>query len=196
MKKSIVLIACFVTICISASVMGQNAKSSQEKKEVAVGIDTAASLSVAGDGKYVPVEKYDPQRDADKDINDALVEAKMSNRRVLLEVGGLWCIWCRHMDEFFEKQPAVLAIREKYYVTVKINYSEENKNEAVISRYGKVAGYPHIFVLDMDGSLLHSQDTAELEEGKGYNTAKFSGFLKKWSAESSGALEIGTQAKP
>ena len=131
--------------------------------------------------EYVPVLKYDPARNADQDIREGVAEAKRTGKRVLLEVGGQWCIWCHIMDEYFEKHPDLLAYREKNFIMVKINFSEENKNVAVLSRYPKVAGYPHIFVLDNDGQLLHSQDTGQLEEGRGYNLDKFMAFLKEWA---------------
>jgi hypothetical protein len=85
------------------------------------------------------------------------------------------------MDAYFEQQPALLAARERSYVTVKINVSEENENKKFLSRYPKVPGYPHIFVLDADGTLLHSQGTAELESGKSYDLDRFSAFLTKWA---------------
>lgn len=134
--------------------------------------------------EYVPVHKYDPKRNAEQDIKDAVTEAAKTGKRVLLEVGGEWCIWCHIMDDYFDKHPELLAFREKNFVMVKINFSDENKNEAVLSRYPKVAGYPHIFVLEKDGTLLHSQDTGQLEEGRGYNLDKFTAFLKEWSPAS------------
>ena len=132
-------------------------------------------------GKYIPVHKYDPARNAEQDINAALREAGRNGKHVLLEVGGEWCIWCHIMDAFFEKNPELLALREKNFIMLKINFSEENKNEQVLSRYPAISGYPHIFVLDAKGKLLHSQDTAKLEEGKSYNLARFTAFLKEWS---------------
>lgn len=131
--------------------------------------------------KYVPVHTYDPKRDADRDIKDAVAEAKRTGKRVLLEVGGEWCIWCHHMDDFFAQHAELLALREKSFIMVKINFSEENRNEQVLSRYPKIPGYPHLFVLDKDGTLLHSEDTSLLEEGKSYNLDKFMAFLKEWS---------------
>jgi thiol:disulfide interchange protein len=141
----------------------------------------AASVEKAAEGKYVPVHKYDPARDAALDIREAVAEARRTGKRVLLEVGGEWCIWCHIMDAFFEKNPELLKSREQNFVMLKINFSEENKNQPVLSRYPPINGYPHIFVLDHDGKLLQSQDTAELEDGKSYNPAKFTAFLNKWS---------------
>src|SRR3954468_689727 len=170
----------FICLALSFGVAGQKRlrhKASQRK-----GTHARQKLSAAG---YVPVLKYDPARNADQDIRDGVAEAKRTGKRVLLEVGGQWCIWCHIMDEYFEKHPDLLAFREKNFIMVKINFSDENKNERVLSRYPDVAGYPHIFVLDHDGKLLHSQDTGKLEEGRGYNLEKFMAFLKEWAPPAS-----------
>lgn len=187
MKRYLVLIGASALLCFVTFAQGQETKKTEGKvgttKEAPV-VDSNAASAISTEtteSKYVPVDKYDPTRDADKDIEDALVEAKRANKRVLLEVGGLWCIWCRHMDDFFSKQAEALRLRETNFVTVKINYSDENKNADLLSRYPKVAGFPHLFVLDSSGALIQSQDTAELEEGKGYSVEKFSTFLKYWA---------------
>ncbi len=135
----------------------------------------------AAANKYVPVADYDPKRDAAADVAQAVAEAARSKKNVLLEVGGKWCVWCRIMDAYFEKNADVLKLREDNYVTVKINFSPENENDALLAKYGDISGYPHIFVFDQTGKHLNSQDTAELEEGKSYNREKFVEFLKKWS---------------
>src|SRR6185369_5737583 len=118
-----------------------------------------AVLGVQDSAKYTPVTKYDPQRNADQDIRDAVAEAKRSHRRILLEVGGEWCIWCHRLDDFFAAHPDLTSVRDKNFVTVKINFSEENPNKEVLSRYGPISGYPFIFVLDSDGKLVRAQET-------------------------------------
>ena len=39
-------------------------------------------------------KKYDPKRNADSDVKNAIAEARKTGKRVLLEVGGEWCSWC------------------------------------------------------------------------------------------------------
>ena len=126
-------------------------------------------------------EKFDPSRDAAKDIQSALHQAHASGRRVILDVGGEWCIWCRRLDSLFASHPEIEEFRRAHFVTVKVNWSPENKNEQVLSHYPKVAGYPHLFVLESDGTLLKSQDTGELEKGKGHDPDKVMAFLRKWA---------------
>jgi len=125
---------------------------------------------------------FDPARDAARDIEQAVAEAAKTGKRVLLDVGGNWCIWCHEMERYFEVYQDLRALRDRYYVTVKVNYSPENRNEEILSKYPKIMGYPHLFVLDKTGALLHSQNTAELEDGqKSYDLNKFTAFLKKWA---------------
>lgn len=125
---------------------------------------------------------FDPARDASKDIELAVAEAARTGKRVLVDVGGNWCSWCHEMERYFEAHADLRALRDRNFVTVKVNYSPENKNEAVLSRYPKIPGYPHLFVLDAKGALLHSQNTAELEDGKkSYDLEKYTAFLQTWA---------------
>lgn len=144
--------------------------------------------------RYVPVTRFDPSRDAARDIADALTEARRSGRRVLLDVGGEWCIWCHRLDTLFVLHPDLAALMHSGFVVVKVNFSKENKNAEVLSRYPKVPGYPHLFVLEKDGTLLRSQDTGELESGKGHDPAKVRVFLQAWAPPTSGTLR-GTERK-
>lgn len=130
---------------------------------------------------YRLITKFDPTRDAEKDIKDAVTEAKKSNRRILLDVGGEWCIWCHRLDELFESNQDLNEFLHNNFVVVKINYSKENENKEVLSKYPKVAGYPHFFILDKNGKFLHSQNTGDLEEGKGHDKEEVFTFLKKWA---------------
>ncbi len=134
-----------------------------------------------GQSKYIPVNSYDPKRDAAQDIEDAIKESKRSHKRILLEVGGEWCSWCHTLDRFFDAHPELIQLRDRNFVTVKINFSEENENKEVLSRYGPIESYPHILVLDADGKLLLSKETGSLESGKSYDLDRLTAFLKQWA---------------
>lgn len=125
--------------------------------------------------------KFDPSRNPETDLKNAIKEAEKSGKRILLDVGGEWCIWCHRIDEFLFKNKDLNEFLYNNFIVVKVNYSSENKNEKFLSQYPKVAGYPHIFILEKDGEFLHSQDTGKLEKGKGYNHNKFLQFLKNWA---------------
>lgn len=136
-----------------------------------------------GTGAQAPSEtreKFDPKRDAAKDIEKAVLIAKKQNKRILLDVGGEWCGWCHKLDKFFKTDLEVAKVLKEKFVVVKINFSPENKNEAVLSKYPAAEGYPHLYVLDKNGKFLHSQGTGELETGDHHDHDKFMKFLKAW----------------
>jgi len=103
------------------------------------------------------VRKFDPKRDAAADIQAAIAEAQKTGKRVILDIGGDWCQYCHQMDQFFQDHPDVFQLREKNFVTVLIFYSSDNKNEKALSRYSKVLGIPHFFVLGVT-VRVHSPD--------------------------------------
>jgi thiol:disulfide interchange protein len=124
---------------------------------------------------------FDPTRDAARDLEAAKVEARKSGRRILLDVGGNWCSWCRLMDKWFTEHAAVREARDKAFVVVPVNFSPENKNGAFLAQYPKIDGYPHFFVLDASGKLVRDQSTGALEEAHGYSETKMMAFISAWS---------------
>jgi thioredoxin-related protein len=126
-------------------------------------------------------EKFDPLRIPREDLDKAIDLASKSGKRIILDVGGEWCGWCVHMDRFFFRYPGLTRLRDANFVWVKVNYSEENENRDFLATYPAIIGYPHLFVLDETGKLIHSQNTADLEFGESYNLAKFTKFLTTWS---------------
>ncbi len=144
------------------------------------------AFSTVGAAQSLP-SKFEPGRDAAADVATAAAQAKAQGKRVLVDVGGEWCSWCHILDRFVAANADVQSLRDANYVWVKVNWSKENKNEALLARWPKIQGYPHLFVLDGDGRLLHSQDTGALESGKDYDHAKLIAFLKAWAPAGRGA---------
>jgi thiol:disulfide interchange protein len=124
---------------------------------------------------------FDPARNPARDLETALGMARVTRRRVLAEVGGEWCTWCHIMDRFFAANPDLRRLRDANFIVLKINYSKENYNQAFLAHWPKVAGYPHLYVLDANGRLLQSQDTSVLEAAKDYDPVAFRAFLLEWS---------------
>ncbi len=128
-------------------------------------------------------EKFDPARDPEKDLKEAIALSVKSGQRILLDVGGEWCIWCHKLDKFFAANKDVSEFLHANYILVKVNWSKENRNEKFLGKYPTIKGYPHLFVLDSSGKLVHSQDTGELETGDHHDHDKVFTFLKKWATK-------------
>jgi thioredoxin-related protein len=136
------------------------------------------------DKTAVKIAKFDPARDAAKDIENAIKEATKTHKRIILDVGGEWCIWCHRLDTLFIKNPDLYKYMNDYFVYVKVNMSPENRNKELLSKYPPIPGYPHWFVLDSNGKLLKSESSGEFEEGKGHSPKKVMAFLKEWTIKS------------
>ncbi|MEI8031320.1 MAG: thioredoxin family protein [Comamonadaceae bacterium] len=113
--------------------------------------------------------------------------AKVTGRRVLVDVGGQWCGWCRKLDRFIASQPQVKTLIASHYVWLKVNYSAKNRNAAVLSRWPKVRGFPYLLVLEPDGKLLHAQGVGGLETeteneaDEDYGPVRVIAFLKRFA---------------
>ncbi|MEI7578054.1 MAG: thioredoxin family protein [Armatimonadota bacterium] len=141
-----------------------------------------ASPQGAAPAQALPSEKiFDPSRDAEKDLKAGIRQAAKEKKRILVDVGGNWCSWCHKLDKLFQSDAEIGKLLKAKYVIVKVNFSQENDNKALLSKFPKISGYPHLFVLDAKGKLLHSQDTGLLETGPAHDPVKVMDFLKKWA---------------
>lgn len=125
------------------------------------------------------VDHYDEARDPNKDLVATIARAGAEDKRILLQIGGDWCGWCARISNYMATDERIRGMLEESFLVMKVTYPGEH-SETFLSQYPKVVAYPHFFVLEKDGSLLHSQGTGELEEGEGYNQQVFADFLSAW----------------
>jgi len=126
---------------------------------------------------------YDPARDAFSDGRAALQLARQTGRMVLIEVGGDWCSWCHVLDRFLNQHPSVREKLHDRFVVLKVNVDDSNDNAEFLAAFPPALGYPHLYVTRNDGSVVHSQDTAEfLLQGK-YSRQRVLDFLEYWGRQ-------------
>ena len=137
---------------------------------------------------------YHPEADAKADIDAAVARAKKAGKHVFIQVGGNWCSWCIAFHNMIDTTPALKSYLNDHYETVLVNYSAENKNEAVLAGLGypQRFGFPVFLILDGSGKLIHTQNSSYLETPErdsngrkklGHDPKVVAGFLKDWSAE-------------
>jgi thioredoxin-related protein len=139
------------------------------------------------------VKLYTPNADAVKEIAMAVKEAKKANKHVLIQAGGNWCSWCLLFNKTTTNDKQMDSAIHANYIVYHLNYSQENKNDAVFATYGYAQrfGFPVFLILDGNGKLLHTQNSSYLEEGKGYNKRKVIDFFNDWRP---GALDAKNYA--
>ena len=133
--------------------------------------------------KKEAVNIYNPKANAQADINAAVAKAKAAKKHVFIQIGGNWCIWCIRFHDLVNATPELKDYLNKNYETVLLNWSPENKNEEVLKKlkYPGRFGFPVFLILDGDGNLIHTQNSAYLEEGGGHSVKKVIEFLKNWN---------------
>lgn len=143
----------------------------------------AGSASVA---PLYTVDKYDPQRNPESDLKATVEKAKADGKRILIQVGGDWCGWCHRMNKYLHENEKVAGALAQDFVVMKVNFSRENENKEFLKRFPSPEGYPHLYVLETDGTFLHSQGTSALEEGNGYSEKAVLEFLARWAPKPPG----------
>jgi thioredoxin-related protein len=126
---------------------------------------------------------YHPEANAVKDIAAAVAQARQAKKHVLIQAGGNWCSWCIRFNQLVTGDRQLDSAIRAGYIVYHLNYSRENTNDGVFARYGfpQRFGFPVFIILDGKGNRLHTQNSALLEEGKGYNKNKVLEFLNGWA---------------
>lgn len=132
-----------------------------------------------------PVKLYNPDADVSAEITKAIIKANVENKHIFLQIGGNWCPWCLKYHKFCAEDKAIDSIMVKSYIAIKVNYSNENRNYAVLKRfnYPQRFGFPVFIILDKNGNRIHTQNSAYLEEGDSYSRKRVLEFLNNWSPD-------------
>lgn len=144
----------------------------------------------AADKEALP-KVYNESIDAMDQIDKAIEQAQAEHKFVLCQVGGNWCPWCLRFADFAEKDSVIAPIIKDNYVWIHVNTSKANKNLEAMKRLDNPGrfGYPVFVILDSDGKRIHTQNSAYLEEGKGYSQKKVSEFLLNWTEKAINQLK-------
>lgn len=140
-----------------------------------------AAAALAAPPKNLPPAGYDKTRDPAADLKAAVAQAQQENKRILLEVGGEWCIYCRLLNKTIHDDERLTRRLHDSFIVIKVNFSPDVRNEAFLSKYPQIQSYPHLFVLDSDGSLLLSHNPDSLMNGDKYVPDLILAFLEKWA---------------
>ena len=149
-------------------------------------------IAIAGCGSVWAQNKiYDESADGMAQLKEAMTTAQTTGKYVLCQVGGNWCPWCLRFAAFADTNAMVHPVIEKNFVYVHVNYSKANKNPEAMKFLGNPArfGFPVFVIIDDKGVPIHIQNSAYLEEGKGYDEKKVSEFLLNWTPEAVNTLK-------
>ena len=190
--KILALSALLITT-LACSQKTENVKTSEIKADTTVSVKSDSTAVLEAKKKAAAEEKaklpkpYNDKENAEAKIAELVKQAQVENKNIILQAGGNWCIWCLRFNQFVQTTPELKNVVDENYLYYHLNYSPENKNEKVFAKYdnpGAKFGYPVFVVLDKNGKMIHTQDSAVLEEGKGYSIEKVKAFFQEWAPKS------------
>ena len=190
--KILALSALLITT-LACSQKTENVKTSEIKADTTVSVTSDSTAVLEAKKKAAAEEKaklpkpYNDKENAEAKIAELVKQAQAENKNIILQAGGNWCIWCLRFNQFVQTTPELKDVVDENYLYYHLNYSPENKNEKVFAKYdnpGAKFGYPVFVVLDKNGKMIHTQDSAVLEEGKGYSIEKVKAFFQEWAPKS------------
>jgi hypothetical protein len=149
-----------------------------------------ALLSLAGPGcARMTKEKppiYDERADGERQLATALVEARRTNQRVLLNLGANWCSDSQGMFALFNTNREIARVIEENYVFDMIDVNKRGlsaRNSALLERLGEPVnrGIPVILILDAEGKVLNNDPAERLADTAHQHPAMVLAYLRKWS---------------
>ncbi len=138
---------------------------------------------------------YKPEENAEKALEEVVEKAKDENKHVFVQIGGNWCVWCARFEDFVKSDPSIDSLVKASYLVYHLNYSKENKNSELLERFQfpQRFGFPVFLILNGKGELLHTQNSAYLEAGKGYDKEKVMSFFSDWTPKALDPNQYGDQ---
>ena len=84
------------------------------------------------------------------DLNQAMQEAKATNKSIFVDFYADWCAYCKEMDEVTYENPQVKEKLTKNYVLLKVDV---DKNPDISSKY-KAYSLPTMIIMDSNGNEI------------------------------------------
>ena len=130
---------------------------------------------------------YDESIDPFEQIDKAVAKAQTEGKFVICQLGGNWCPWCIRFAKFITEDEEINKMVNDNFVYIHVNFKSRNdeQSQRVSKRLGNAGrfGFPVLVILNPDGTVMHIQNSAYLEEGQGYSKKKVFDFFKQWTPE-------------
>ena len=127
---------------------------------------------------------FDAGRDPQADLDAARTAAAAAGRRVLVMVGGDWCVWCFLLDRHLKMDPEAARLFYGGFEVLRVYYGDDNTNQDFLARFPEFHLFPHFFVVDSAGGVLASIDADVIIGDARYDTALIRALVNQWGPAS------------
>ncbi len=135
-------------------------------------------------GKPLPLP-YDEAADADAKVADARARAIKGHKRLLIDLGGNWCLDCRLLAGTMEL-PEMRAFVARHFEVVTVDVGRFDKNLQVPATYGitgRLKGVPAALIVDpRSNKLVNAGRETALSDARSLTPQALADWLAQWVA--------------
>jgi len=126
---------------------------------------------------------YHADADAKAQIAAARARAVKANKRLLVDLGGNWCLDCRLLAGVMEL-PSVRPFVARHFEVVTVDVGRFDKNQDIPAHYGvkgRLAGVPAVFVVDpRTDRVVNAGRTTALADARSLTPQALADWLATW----------------
>ena len=127
---------------------------------------------------------YDEKADADAAIAAARARAIKSHKRLLIDLGGNWCLDCRILAGTVAL-PELRTFVDRHFEVVTVDIGRFDKNAQVAARYGvkgRLAGVPAVLIVDPNSDrLVNMGHETALADARHMTPQALADWLAQWT---------------
>jgi thiol:disulfide interchange protein len=131
----------------------------------------------------VTLQPYDETANADAQVAAAFARAQKSHKRVLIDLGGNWCVDCLVLDNFV-RLPEMRRFMAAHYEEVLVDVGRFNRNLQIPARFGitkRLEGVPALLIVTPDGKLVNGGDIFATAEAHDMTPQAVAAYLAKYA---------------
>ncbi|HEY8253054.1 MAG TPA: thioredoxin family protein [Rhizomicrobium sp.] len=131
----------------------------------------------------VLTQPYDEGASADAAVAAAFTRAQKSHKRVLIDLGGNWCVDCIVLANFL-KLPEMQRFMAVHYEVVTVDVGRFNRNLQIPARFGiakRLEGVPALLIATPDGKLVNGTDVFATASASEMTPKSVADYLAKYA---------------
>ena len=129
------------------------------------------------------VQPYDETANAEAQVAAAFARARKSHKRVLIDLGGNWCVDCIVLANFV-RLPEMRRFMEAHYEEVLVDVGRFNRNLQIPARFGvtkKLEGVPALLIATPDGRLVNGENIFATADAHSMTPQAIAAYLAKYA---------------
>lgn len=84
---------------------------------------------------FYTVAQYDETRNPADDLRATIARATAEKKRIILQLGGDWCGWCKILTKVFESDARARQCLNDNFILMKVTVTKDQPNSSFLAAY-------------------------------------------------------------